>query len=271
MPVELTLVVENTAQREGLVTEHGLAVHLSAGGRNFMLDTSSTPEALAANAAALGVDLSAIEGVVISHGHGDHVGGLPALLAAREGLKVYAHPRSFDRRRSSRTRHEIGWPSGPAALAEQGAAWCPVESACPLTEEVWISGPVPGPQPDLGSFVLHAGGRQVPDAFADELFVMVRGRAGWAVLTGCCHRGLPNTLRAARALGGDLPIWAVLGGFHLGGAGPDHLAEAAEALIDADPEAVYPCHCTGRRGIDYLAERLPGKVRQAHGGMRLSL
>ena len=273
MSIELTIVVENTAVDKGLAAEHGLAAHIATGQRNFMFDASATPEALAANAAALSIDLSAIEGLVISHGHLDHTGGIAALLKARPGLRIYAHPQVFDQRfsdRSNQPQHQIGWQSGPERLAEQAATFCPVRSAQELAEGVVVSGPIPGPQPGIDRFLVQGQGGLRRDEFADEVFLMLRGAAGWAVLTGCCHRGLANTLSTARDLARGEPIAAVLGGFHLGPAGPEELSAAAEAIRQANPSAIYPCHCTGRPGREYLARQFPDKVRQIHGGTRLT-
>ena len=272
MSADLTIIVENTAE-DGLVAEHGLAVHIAADGRSFMLDASATPEALAANAAALSLDLAAVEGVIISHGHLDHTGGLPALLAARKGLQVYANPAAFARRWSARPdgpMHEIGWRSSPEILASHGVRFCPVETPHVLTDGLLISGPVGGPQPDLDRFVVQVGEELKADTFADELFVMARGADGWVVLTGCCHRGLKNTLHRAAFLARGEPICAVIGGFHLGRALPDQLADAGDALLAVDPKGVYPCHCTGKLGWEYLADKLPGKVHHVGAGTRLS-
>ena len=272
--MELVVLVENTAAREGLVTEHGLSVYLSGAGRALLFDTAASPQALKANASALSIDLAAVEAVIISHGHSDHTGGLPAVLSARPGLTVYAHPAAFAQRwaaRPGKPQREIGWRTSPAELADQGARFVPVEAPCRLGQDLLISGPIPGPQPPLDHFLVRDGRQLVADTFRDELFLMIRGAAGWAVLTGCCHRGLPNTLRLARELAGGEPIRMVLGGFHLCRADAESLAEAAAALAEADPELVYACHCTGRAGREYLARRLPGRVRALSGGMRISL
>lgn len=274
MSIELTIVVENTAIDSILASEHGLAVHFVVAGRQFMFDTSATAGALAANAAALAIDLAEVEGVVISHGHPDHTGGIAALLAARPGLKVHASPAAFAERWSARAgqpQRQIGWLISPEALAEQGASFCPVPAARELAAGAVVSGPIPGPQPGIDQFLVKDEGGPVRDEFADELFVMLRGRSGWAVLTGCCHRGLPNTLREARELAGGEPIVTVLGGLHLGPAGPEELAAAAEAIRETNPDVIYPCHCTGSSGRQYLDTRFPGKVRQIHGGTRLEL
>ena len=274
LQMEMVILVENTAARKGLLAEHGLSVHLRGGGREFLFDTSASPQALSANASALGIDLAAVEAVIISHGHLDHTGGLPAVLSARPGLAVYAHPMAFARRWAAppgKPRREIGWQTTPADLARQGGRFVPVEAPCRLGDELLIAGPIPGPQPALDHFLVQDGQQVVTDTFRDELFLMIRGRAGWTVLTGCCHRGLPNTLRLARELIGDDPINMVLGGFHLGQAGPEELAEAAAALAEANPNVVYACHCTGRTGREYLAGQLPGRVLSLGGGVRFEL
>lgn len=274
MSIQLTVVVENTSADESLAVEHGLAVHVAAGDWQLMFDTSSTPEALASNAAALLLDLSQVRGVVISHGHLDHTGGMAALLAARPGLEVYAHPEVFARRWAARPDHsmrEIGWRSSAPGLASHGAVFCPVNSPDVLARGVVISGPIGGPQPKLDSFVIRRDEELVEDTFRDEVFLMIGGADGWAVLTGCCHRGLKNTLRKATFLARGQPIRTVIGGFHLGRATDEQLAEAGDALEQVNPELIYPCHCTGKPGREYLAQRFGEKVRQLHGGVRLKL
>jgi len=273
MGVELTVVVENTAVDDRLAVEHGLAVHIADGDRSFLFDTSATPQALVANAEALSIDLSGVEGVILSHGHHDHTGGVAAVLSARPGVAVYAHPDVFAPRwadRPNEPRRQIGWASGADDLSGAGATFCPVAAPLALTGAVRISGPISGPQPQVDRFRVRTGAGEAADEFADEVFLMLRGLDGWAVLTGCCHRGLPNTLRAAARLAAGDPIVAVCGGFHLGPAGPETLAQAADAIAQANPDAIYPCHCTGRAGREYLAERFGEKVRQIHGGTRLS-
>ena len=75
----------------------------------------------------------------------------------------------------------------------------------------------------------------------------------------------------ARYLAGGEPIFAVLGGFHLGPASEAELAAAADAIRQVAPKVIYPCHCTGKPGREYLAREFPGAVEQIHGGTRLSL
>ena len=272
--MDLTVIVDNARTEGGLLSEHGLSVGIRLGQRSFIFDTSATPQALRANAELLSLDLASVEAVIISHGHPGHTGGLTALLAARPGLKVHASPAAFAHRwsdRPDRPMREISWHSGPDALASHGAVFCPVTDPGMLADGLLVSGPIGGRQGHADRYVIQQGDSLAADVFRDELFLMVRGAAGWAVLVGCCHRGLRNTLRLASFLAHGEPIQMVLGGLHLSGAGEGRLAEAAASLEEIGPEAIHPCHCTGSDGIRYLTERLPGKVHPLHCGMQLSL
>ena len=265
-------MVENTAVDDGLAFEHGLSVHISTGEGEYLLDAASTPEALAANADALGLALSRLAGVVISHGHPDHTGGLPAALAARPGVQVFAHPRAFDRRwtnRPGRPRRQICWESGRADIAAAGAVFRAVRPPARLPGGIIVVSPAAGPQPALDHFLRETPGGPVEDTFADELFVMVPGEAGWVVVTGCCHRGLPHTLAAASEVSEGRPIRAVLGGFHLGQAPQAELHAAVAAIRAAGVGQVHPCHCTGQLGTDWLGEQLGDAVRPVGGGTKL--
>ena len=86
----LTVLIENFSYC-GLPCEHGLSLYLEYRGRAWLLDTG-TSGAFTANADALGLDLARVEGVVLSHGHDDHAGGLPAFFARNRRAKVYARP-----------------------------------------------------------------------------------------------------------------------------------------------------------------------------------
>jgi 7,8-dihydropterin-6-yl-methyl-4-(beta-D-ribofuranosyl)aminobenzene 5'-phosphate synthase len=92
----------------------------------------------------------------------------------------------------------------------------------------------------------------------DQAVVMhVRGR-GLVVLTGCGHAGVVNLTRYARHLTGVEDVHAVMGGFHLTGAGFEPIIPATvEALAALAPDVVVPAHCTGWKAATAFAARLP--------------
>ena len=271
LPLRLTVVVENTSPGGGLVAEHGLALFIETEQGAVLFDTGATPAVLAANAAALGVDLARVGAVVLSHAHYDHTGGLPAVLAAAPSARVYGHPRCTARRWAGRwgITKSIGMPA-ESRRAMDAAGHEPVASPVLLPEGVILSGPIPGPPATAqDGFLADSDGGPQPDDFADEMFLLARTPAGWLLATGCCHRGLENTLAHARQLTGGEPVAVVVGGLHLKGASRGDLEAAAAALDTAGSREVWAGHCTGDKAIAHLAQRWHGRVETIGAGLSL--
>jgi 7,8-dihydropterin-6-yl-methyl-4-(beta-D-ribofuranosyl)aminobenzene 5'-phosphate synthase len=58
----------------------GFSALVEFGGKRILFDTGGNAEILEHNVKALGVDLSKLDFVVISHRHGDHISGLNYLF-----------------------------------------------------------------------------------------------------------------------------------------------------------------------------------------------
>lgn len=265
------VLVENEADSAELQSEHGLAVLVEGPGRTVLVDAARSAEALLANAGALGVDLRRVDSVVVTHGHYDHTAGLEVLVRERPGLDLYAHPDAFLRRWSDhpgKPLRDISCPHTLEKLIGLGAVFHAVRA--PERVEPWLvlSGPVGGAQPTTESFVVLRGEEMVPDTFHDELFVLIQGQAGWSLLTGCCHRGLRNTLRAGSFLTHGEPIVSVIGGLHLRNASPTELEGVADLLTAHGSPQLHLCHCTGDDAIAFLADRLDAPVRRVRAGDR---
>jgi 7,8-dihydropterin-6-yl-methyl-4-(beta-D-ribofuranosyl)aminobenzene 5'-phosphate synthase len=274
MGVELLILVDNTADDESLRAEHGLAVLVSGLGAMYLFDTGATADVLMDNCRGLGVDLSAVDGFIISHGHYDHTGGLAEIVRGRQETPLYAHPRAFSRRwadKPGRPLKDVSCPFSLDALCEGGAVLHAVRAPEMLEEWALVSGPIGGPMPKGESFVVRKDGEMVADTFEDEICLLLRGTDGWVVLTGCCHRGLENTLRAARFLTHNEPVRAVVGGLHLRNASEERLERTAKLLESHGSPEVYCGHCTGERATEFLQQRLGGKVRPFQVGKRISL
>ena len=274
MAVELTVLVDNEARGASMMSEHGLAMLIRGPGGTYLFDTAATGEALLHNAAAMGVAPSSIDAVILSHGHYDHTGGLGALAAERDRLVVYAHPSAFLRRwvqRPGRPLRDISCPHPMAKLFGSGVELHAVKAPEKLTHWLVLSGPVGGPPCGGGNFVVRKGDEMVSDHFEDELFCLLRGAKGWSILTGCCHRGLKNTLRSARFLAGNQPIVSLVGGLHMRQAAEKEVEEAARLVRAFGNPRIRPCHCTGKETVRHLEVRLPGLVQPLAAGDRILL
>ena len=111
--MKITVLVENTAESPGLLAEHGLAFWIEAGSQCILFDTGQG-NVLLNNAYRLGISLSRVDAIVLSHGHYDHTGGLADALRGNRPEAVYAHPAAMKpkfARNKDGTSREIGVPS----------------------------------------------------------------------------------------------------------------------------------------------------------------
>lgn len=264
---------EDGAAVSGLRAEHGFAalVTVRSGDRSWTLlfDTGLTPDAMLVNADRMQLDLSGVRGVVMSHGHFDHAGGLLGMARRRAGvaaLPLVIHPGAWARRRLELAGAEFVFPTlSPSTLAAEGFEL--IERRVPsllLDGSVLITGEVdrttdfergmpPAHQAWTGQAWAHD-----PLVLDDQaLVVNVRGR-GLVVLTGCGHAGVVNIVRHAMRLTGVDRLAALVGGFHLGGpAFEPVIAPTLDALAAWAPDLVVPGHCTGWKAQHALAARLP--------------
>jgi 7,8-dihydropterin-6-yl-methyl-4-(beta-D-ribofuranosyl)aminobenzene 5'-phosphate synthase len=220
------------------------------------------------NADRLGADLSGIQGVVLSHGHFDHAGGL-AGLAGRRGtraLPMVIHPGAWARRRLAVPGKEVReLPTlSPRALAGEGFEVIERRQPSLLADgSVLITGEVdrttefergmpPAHQAWTGN-----GWEHDPLVVDDQaLVVHVRDR-GLVVLTGCGHAGAVNIVRHAQRLTGVDRLHALLGGLHLTGPGFEPvIPPTVAALTEMAPAMIVPGHCTGWRAQHALAAAL---------------
>ncbi len=272
MSVEVRILVDNTAARDGLRGEHGLSMLISGPGKTVLFDAGAAGETLRTNAEKLGIDLSGLDTAVISHGHYDHTGGLVHVVQQCPGLNVYGSSGAFSRRWSDhpgRPLKDVSCPHSIEQLCGLGAVFHSVTHPEMLADWLVISGPIGGPKHGREVFVVRKAGEMVVDGFEDELCLLVRGHDGWIVLTGCCHRGLRNTLRTARFLVHDEPLTAIVGGLHLRSARPHELDEAVSLVDEYDVRNLYPCHCTGDAATEHLSRELPGRVHPLSAGSRV--
>lgn len=93
--VKIVVLMENTSCREDIICEHGLSIYIESGDAKILFDAGQTG-AFAENAAALGVDLAAVDFAVLSHGHYDHGGGLAKFLEINKRAPVYLHRAAVD-------------------------------------------------------------------------------------------------------------------------------------------------------------------------------
>ena len=89
--------------------------------------------------------------------------------------------------------------------------------------------------------------------------------------TGCSHAGVVNVARHAVRLGGGVPLYAIVGGYHLADGKPDKLEISMADLKALDPKLLMPGHCTGWRFKYRIEQEMPGRLVPLFGGVKYTV
>jgi 7,8-dihydropterin-6-yl-methyl-4-(beta-D-ribofuranosyl)aminobenzene 5'-phosphate synthase len=302
-----TITVQRTPLGAGgapLLAEHGLAYHLESerGGerREILLDFSLTELNLYQNYRALKVDPGRADALILSHGHADHYGALPA-LARREHGKLKPGLTLYAGGEDTFCHRVLATPTGTvdqgrldrAALEAGGLAVVLARQPAVVAGHAFTSGQIPrltdwekppaaarlvaGPMDSVCS-PTHFGplkvearpGELVADNFQGEHATAyhVKDR-GLVVITSCGHAGVINSVRQAQKAAGVEKVHAVVGGFHLAPAPDEVVARTVDAFKAIDPDYIIPAHCTGLNTIFALHRDLPKKLVMPSTGTRV--
>lgn len=267
-PYKITVLSTNIADYGGL-GEWSFSAVFEGETDSVLFDTGFRSDTVLHNVLHLGVDLSHVDKVVLSHFHGDHTGGL---LVLREHFskqnpkalsKVFVADGFFDQRQTA--NGDLVGPGTFKSAAEfklaaeaLGITFEVVESPLQIAPALWITGPVPrhiesynGPK----GFFIEAEGGQRADIIRDDQSLGYLTSKGWLMTSGCGHSGLMNTGEVLQGIE-DAPVFSILGGFHLWKASQSTLDETASWLKKAGLNLMVGGHCTGIAAAESIASKL---------------
>ncbi len=257
MKIKTTTISENSVfHLPGAVSEHGLSIFLETEHGNYLLDTGQG-KAVVNNALVLGVDLKTVKGIILSHHHWDHTGGLGPVLDLTGETDVYAHPELFKESYSlagNRVRY-IGVPYPRRLLEAKGAKFHLDDTFREIEPGLWLTGQVPRTTDyERGdkNQVIKSGETYVQDELRDDQSVVVETEKGLFVILGCCHSGIINTLSYIVKKLKRRDIYAVIGGTHLGPVSDEQRKKSIEALKKFDIQRLGVSHCTGLKTASIL-------------------
>jgi 7,8-dihydropterin-6-yl-methyl-4-(beta-D-ribofuranosyl)aminobenzene 5'-phosphate synthase len=260
------------ARRGTPLAENGISflLKVSAGGRTttILFDAGMSPIPLVHNAKLLGIDLTEVDQVVLSHGHPDHFGGIYAALEQiGYRVPVLVHPSAFAPRLIQRpdvTLQYFNKQLTEAELTAAGAAVVALKDPLEIAPGVMTSGEIPTTldfeeEVPVGRMSVRDG-HVCADPIEDyqTLIVNVKG-LGLIVLDPCGHAGVVSSIDHAIKLAEVQTLHGVLGGFHLGHAGITQakVDRTVDELVKRGPAWVSPMHCSGFRTQRAVAERMP--------------
>jgi 7,8-dihydropterin-6-yl-methyl-4-(beta-D-ribofuranosyl)aminobenzene 5'-phosphate synthase len=261
MEIKLTTLSENTAGKVGLLAEWGLSILVEVDGYKVLLDTGLDTSA-ASNAVTMGIDLSAVDRMVLSHGHRDHTGGLGHVLnAMRKRIEIIAHPDIWAAKYSrtfSKKAQYAGIPFAREALESWGASFNLKKEPVWITDNIVTTGEIPRHteyekiDPEL---LVKEGGKLLPDPLRDDLALILKAQKGLVVILGCGHSGMINTLHHARKITGVEQIHMVVGGTHLIHASREQMDLTGAELKRLGVHKIGVSHCTGLPAAAKLSQQ----------------
>jgi 7,8-dihydropterin-6-yl-methyl-4-(beta-D-ribofuranosyl)aminobenzene 5'-phosphate synthase len=258
-------VVDNAVySHKPLWAEQGLAFLIESDEGKVLFDTGWSGTVLLHNMDLMGVDPETISAVVLSHAHHDHTGGLSALLARVSGIPLHAHPDLFRGRYTLRdgSVEPVGLAMDRQALQERMALRLSSEPT-EILPGVWTTGEIrerPEPEGRAGHDVVRGKDQWEPDPYYDDIAVVLDTPHGLAVLCGCCHAGLTNTLLHVQRVFGR-QIIVVSGGTHLSSVDEAALTRVIGILKELDVSWLFPNHCTGPQAYAALLQAFGNRVR----------
>jgi len=260
--------------RSSILAEHGFSavVRTTTGDRTrtMLFDFGFSEIGAAYNAQTLGVDMTRVEAVALSHGHSDHMGGMEQLTAliGKRDIPFVVHPAVFKHPRYLKIGEalKIHFPQFSRERAEKaGLRVIATRDPYPLLDgDVLFLGEIPRITDfEKGFPIAHfqENGVESWDPIEDDTSVVVHVKGkGLVVLSGCAHAGIINTVHRAKAVSGVDRVHAVMGGFHLSGPLFEPIIDrTTEELKRIAPAYVIPTHCTGRKAIMTIEKEMAGK------------
>lgn len=263
MHTRITILCENTVGVPfGVIGEHGFACFVETDHGHYLFDTGQG-QGLVANARILGKDLRSVAAVMVSHGHYDHTGGLPALLQARGPVDVHGHPEIFVERFwvGPGVRRFIGIPFRRVFLESLGARFRLGTELTEIGPGVFLTGEIPRLNAfETGDPHMEAirpdGARVQPDPLKDDLSLILDTPKGLVLVLGCAHAGMINIMDYALKHMQRDRIYAVIGGTHLGFSSEAQFGETLAVIERYGIERLGVSHCTGAGPAARLHARL---------------
>ncbi len=215
-PITITIVYNNVPFDTRLRTDWGFACLVQSGDFTLLFDTGGNGDILLSNLSTLGIDPAHIDHIALSHQHGDHINGLPALDRMNQHALVYM-PVQFSEafKAAYRAQNRLVEVSG----------WQEISPGIFLTGEI--------------------GGVTVEQA------LVIETEQGLLVITGCAHPGIDEIVQRAREHG---EIYLVMGGFHLSEKSAYEVQGIISALMELGVKKVAPSHCTGTAAIELFRQ-----------------
>ncbi|GBU10500.1 hypothetical protein AwErysi_01160 [Erysipelotrichaceae bacterium] len=274
--MKIITLVENTKKDKTLKSAHGLSFYIEWGARKILFDVGPS-RAYIDNAEKMGINLAAVDTIIISHGHSDHCGGLKYITLVNTKAVIYLSEKAVE-------------PHWLQLLFFNIDVGIDLKWLVPLKDrivfiqekkEIFSNAFIILISPTYKNLAknLRKGKQKEVDDFAHEMIFVIARSSGLVVFSGCSHNGITEIAEIAIKEFENQKILALFGGFHFIklpfinnlGKSKTEIGQIASELMQMPIEKMYSCHCTGNRGNRYLKEILGDKLEVLFTGAIVSI
>ncbi len=238
--MEIKIVFDKEAVSKNFHIGWGLSILIN---KKILFDTGEKGDWLIKNMKFMGINIDDIEGIVISHDHWDHTGGLKAILKAKKNKTPVYICKGFSEELKK-------------MIKDCGGEIFEVKNWDEIGKNIYTTGEIKG----------KYEGSSMP-----EQSVVLKTENGLSILTGCAHPGIIEIINFVRNKFKEEKIFLVIGGFHL--------IEKDRRIIDfivkefkkMNVEKVGPCHCSGPEAEKMFEEEYKDKFISVKAGLSIIL
>jgi len=275
------------SRKPQLRAEHGYSllftIRKKGTTRTILYDAGLAPDTLIHNLAVLGIHLTELDAIVLSHGHADHHGGLLGIIHSlgKKNLPLVLHPDAWKNRKIKfPSGQEILMPPPDRQALEENNVQI-IDSRAPsflLSDQALVTGqvdrvteyekgfPYQYEEKDDDNWELD------PWIWDDQGVVFHINGKGLVVASSCSHSGVVNVLRNAQRITGIDKVHAFIGGMHLtGGIFEKIIPQTIKDLTTIQPDIIIPGHCTGWKATHLISHEMPQAYIQGSVGTQIQL
>ena len=274
--MKIITLAENTSVSEKFKSEHGLSLYIETETHKLLFDVGAS-SLFAENAEKLGVDLAAVDTLVISHGHYDHGGGLKTFMALNKKATIYLNQNAFEKYESKGSNDEM-----EDIGLDQELLPCNrfvfLEKDFVIDDELCIFANIHGDQYHSTAndvLMMEKNGVPICDDFCHEQNLIIREKDQVVLFAGCAHNGIINILNHMDS-NYDMPPTVVVGGFHLYNQSrkkseSEELIKTIGTALTETQSVFYTGHCTGAEPYKILKDLMGDRIHYLATGSQLNI